>query len=933
MEKGFCMMTNRAIRLRSAAIALVLSAALLNACGFEKPEGLVRSAKEYIAKKDYQAAWIQLKNALQKQPENGEAHYLVAVTLIEFGDFAAAEKSLRRALEYGQSPDIVYPALARAILSQGDLKRVVKEFGSPALKNRAAQAAVNAVLGEALLALGQHKEAGQAFASALASVPGDPRARVGEARLRAVEGDLPAAMTLVDEVLAKTHDFPDALGLKADLLQSQGKRDEAVEVLSTLVKASPRDGRAHFALVSILIDGNKLAPAAAAVRTWKQALPRDLRWNYFEAVLAYRQNQPAKARDAVLQVLKTLPTHAPSLLLAGAIEFQLGAFAMAEDYARKVVARFPDNLQARNLLATTYLRKGQPSRAEEAHAPALKLAPNDPAVLRTAGEVAFANNHLAEAARYFDQALAAEKDSAILRTRLAQIRLAMGETERALEDLGTASALDKNEIQADLSLVFAHVQRREYDKALAAAATLAQKQPSNPISHDVRGAVFLAMNDARNAREHFEKALALQFNYLPAARNLARLDLADNNPDAAKKRFESILAKEPNNEGALLSLAQTMVLTGAGAIETRAILDRAIRANPSSAQARVALIGFLTKGPDPKAALTAAQAANAAIPDDAAILDALGVAQLAAGEHNQAIATFSNLVAVLPDSPAPLVRLALANLAAKRLDAALQALRKALVIKADNPDALSKLVAVHLAAGRADEALKEAAAVQKTWPKEAIGFVLQGEALAAQNRPADAAKAYAEALRRQSVSGLLIRQHQLLEAAKESAAANALASAWLKENPKDSVVRFYLGNAALQRKDFKLAVAHYREMLAQHADQVAVLNNLALALNGLNDPAALGYAEKAYAKAPANPSILDTYGWLLLNNGDTKRGTALLGQAASGLPKSPEVRLHFAKALLKSGDKISAKRELEAVVQIADNSPLKAEAEQLLRSP
>jgi putative PEP-CTERM system TPR-repeat lipoprotein len=909
-----------------------LGVALLGACAFETPETLVRSAKQFLAKKDYPAAWIQLQNALQKRPEYGEAHYLVATALIEFGDFAAAEKSLRRALEFGQSPDLIHPALAKTVLRQGDFKRVVTEFARPALKDPAAQAAVRATAGEAFLALGQRKEAGEAFAFALASVPGDPWAKVGQARLRAMEADLPGAMNLLDGVLAGAPDHTEALALKADLLLSQGKRDEAAAVLSALIRASPHDGRARFALVSVLIDGNTLTPAEEEVRAWKQALPRDVRWNYFEALLAYRKDEPRKARDAVQQVLKTAPEHAPSLLLAGAIEFRLGAFSMAEDYLRKVIARFPDNLHARNLLATTYLRKGRPARAEETLAPALKLAPNDLAVLRTAGEVAFANNRLAEAARFFDQALAAEKDSAVLQTRRAQLRLVMGETERALEDLGAASALDKSEIQADISLVFAHLQRREYDKALAAAATLERKQPSNPFAHDVRGAIQIAMNDTRNARASFEKALALQFNYLPAARNLARLDLAENNSAAARKRFESMLVREPGNEGALLSLAQTLVLTGALANEIKEILDRAIRADPTSVQARAALIGFLAQDPDPKATLSAAQAANAAIPNEATILDALGVAQLAAGEHNQAITTFTNLVAVLPDSPAPLVRLASANFAAKRLDAALQALRKALAIKADNPDALSKVVAVHLAAGHPEEALKEAAAAQKSWPKEAIGFVLQGEALAAQNRPADAARAYAEALRRQPVAGLLVRQHQLLLAAKETVAANALALAWLKENPKDLVVRFYVGNLAQQGKDYKAAAVRYREILAQQPDQVAALNNLAWVLGELNDPAASGYAERAYAKAPANPDVLDTYGWLLFNGGDPKRGIALLNQAASATPKSAEVRMHLAKALLKTGDMASAKKELEAVMQLSGKSPLGVEAEQLLLS-
>ena len=134
-------------------------------------------------------------------------------------------------------------------------------------------------------------------------------------------------------------------------------------------------------------------------------------------------------------------------------------------------------------------------------------------------------------------------------------------------------------------------------------------------------------------------------------------------------------------------------------------------------------------------------------------------------------------------------------------------------------------------------------------------------------------------------------------------------------------------------EDFLAVAARYQEILALQPGHVAVMNNLAWALSELKDPAALGYAEKAHAKAPADPNIQDTYGWLLFNSGDEKRGIALLTQAATAAPKSPEVRMHLAKALLKTGDKAAAKRELEAVVQFAGKSPLKAEAEQLLQAP
>ena len=913
------------------AAAMAILAVMLGACGEVKPDALVVSARQYLAKKDFSAASIQLKNAL-KQQDSGEIRYLLGEALIGQGDYTGAQIQLRQALELKYSSDVIYPALSKVMLGSGELKKLVAEFTNVQVSDSQMQAAIKADVGEAYLALGLAGPAREAFAAALASSPGYLRARVGEARNIAAEGNLEMAAMVVDDILAKQVDYPHALALKADLLVSQGKPDEAAGVLASLVNVMPYNGQARFALVSLLIAGGKFDAANAAIAEMKKALPRDVRSKYLEGLLAFRQNEPLKARDAVLQVLNVIPDQVPAMLLAGAAEYQLGSLSTAVDYLRKVIAKFPNNLYARNLLAATYLRQGQPGKAEDALAPALALAPNDPTILRAAGEVAVASNKLKDAAMYYDRALSLEKDNSAIKTRLAQIRLASGETERALADLEATSVLDKTQHQSDLALITSYVTRKEYDRALMAVATLEKKLPADPLTYSIKGAVYLAKQDSKSARMNLEKALGLQSNYLPAARVLAGLDIADKNPAVAMGRFESILSREPNNEGALLGLGQVQAAANAPRKEIVATFERAIKTNPSSVASRIAQISYFSQIRDSKAALTAAQAANAAIQNEPRILDVLGLAQLAIGETSQAIETFNKLANAQPDSPLPQLRLAAASYAAKQIDAPIQALRKALTIKPDLLEAQRGIIAMQIAAGKPEEAFKEAKSIQKTRPKEAIGFAMEGDVLESQKRYADAAKAYAEGIKRQPAPELLVRQIQLLEAAGLSAEAQSVATKWLAENSNDPIVRFHLATAAMQKKEFKKAVEAYKVILTKRPDHFQTLNNLAWVLGELKDATAIGYAEKAYARAPGNAGVLDTYGWLLFNNGDVKRGLELLTQAATYAPQDIEVRVHLAKALIKSGDKVTAKKELDAAAQLAGKSPLKEEIEQLLRS-
>jgi putative PEP-CTERM system TPR-repeat lipoprotein len=918
-------------KLGAVAVAIALTATLVAGCGPDKPDQLVASAKAYLAKNDQKAATIQLKNALQADPKNAEARYLLGVSLAESGDYVSAEKEFRRALEYRYPTEQVYPRLARSLIATGEFKKAAAELGVVKLADPTAEAAVKTALAEAHLAQEHLDEARAAVAAALAAKPDYPQARVVQARMMASGRDLGGATKIADEVLAKSPGLPEALALKAELLIAVNKPEEAAQVLAELVKAQPYNSAVRVAFVSLLIDAKDYDRAATEIAAMRKAIPNDVRSSYFEALLAFRKGEAAKAREPIQQVLKVMPDHAPSQLLAGAIELQLGGTAAAEEHLRRVLARYPNSLVARNLLTVNYLRTGQPGKAEEVLEPVLRGAPQNPVVLRLAGEVALANNRLADAAKYYDQAVALAKDDAELRTRAAQLRFATGDVDRAFKELEEASELDESRYQADLALIAAHLRRKEYDKALAAVATLEKKQPKNPLTYNMKGAVYLAKQDRKNARVNFERALQLQFDYLPAAANLARLDLAEKRPDDARKRFEAIVAKAPKNESAILALAQIQAASGAPAKEVAATLERAVAANPQSAPARLALISHYVQARDAKAALATAQGASAALPSDVRIMEALALAQLAAGDTNQAIATLNRLVGARPQSPAPLMRLAAVHFGAKDYDAALQSLRKALVLGADNLEVAREIIVVQLAAGRVDEAIKEAREVQSRRPKQAIGFAMEGDVLANQKKFAEAAKVYAEASKRQPLPQLVIREHQLLTAAGQQANADAVAARWLKQNPKDAVVRMYLADREIRDKNFRQASRQYREVLTLQPENAVALNNLAWSLYELKDPAAAGFAERAYDLAPGNPAIQDTYGWILVNQGDAKRGVEILGKAAGAAPNALEIRMHYAKALLKSGDRSAARKELEAVASAKNESPLKAEAVELLK--
>src|SRR5205085_6262160 len=128
---------------------------------------------------------------------------------------------------------------------------------------------------------------------------------------------------------------------------------------------------------------------------------------------------------------------------------------------------------------------------------------------------------IAKASQLYERANAIDKGNVASNVRLAQVRLATGETERAMKDLETLSQNEKSDLDADLALIRAHAQRREYDKALAAVDVLEQKQPKSPLASNLRGGIYLAKRDFKAARTSFEKAHQLAPLDLASAGNLA----------------------------------------------------------------------------------------------------------------------------------------------------------------------------------------------------------------------------------------------------------------------------------------------------------------------------------------------------------------------------------------------------------------------------
>jgi putative PEP-CTERM system TPR-repeat lipoprotein len=913
----------------SLSVAVLAAAAAVAGCAGDDAATYVASAKRYVEKSDYKAALIEVKNALQKDPENAEARLLLATSLLETADARGAEAEVRKAIALNAPPERAYPLLARTLIAQGEFWKLTDELGTRQLENPAARSDLEVSLAIGYFAQNDPKRAQSAAERSLADNPNNVRALLLQAQIAGGRNDAAAARGFVDSALKVAADDVEALMLKAELELADGKRDAAMALLEQAVAAHPQALNARFRLLSLAVTSGKLDVAKAQLAKMKEVQQRDIRTVYADALVAYVERDNARARDAVQLVLAGKPDHLPSLLLLGLANAQLGAYEAAEEPLRRVLAKLPGDLSARRALSTVYLHTGRAKQALETIDPALRARPDDPALLRTAGEAYLASGDPERATQAYERATALDKTDTRSQVRLAQVRLAAGDTTRAFNDLESLADKDAASAQAELALFSAHLRRGEYDKALAAVDALEKKQPKSGLPPSLRGVVYLAKRDMAGARRSFERALELAPTNSSAAYNLALIDMREGKPEDARRRYEAILAKDPKNELALLASAELRTVTGGSPAEYRAALDKIIALHPTSIRARATLVSFLARQRDAKGMVAAAQAAVAAIPNQPQLIDALANSQLLAGEANQAVDTYKQLVKLQPDEALGYLKLAEAQNAVKDYAGAIDSARRALALKPDFAQAWASLAKTYLASGRADAAIAEARKLQKERPDKALGYALEGEVLAAQKKWPEAAGVFKTALAKQPASLLAARQFIALQQAGKNADAAAMADKWIKDHPDDIALVDLRAQQNQQRKNFPAAVEGYKRVIEIDSDNVRALNNLAWILMQTNDPKALEYAERAHQVAPFNPSVLDTLGLAYTKSGDAKRGVTMLRMATTLAPANGEIRLHLAQALVKAGDKPAARKELAELTKLDKKSPIRVEAEQL----
>ena len=400
----------------------------------------------------------------------------------------------------------------------------------------------------------------------------------------------------------------------------------------------------------------------------------------------------------------------------------------------------------------------------------------------------------------------------------------------------------------------------------------------------------------------------------------------------ARKRLLAILKVRFDDPAALHELARIEAQEGRLS-EAIKWLEKARESREPTLAPMLFLVELHHRQGDVRSALSLAQELATRHADSLVVQEVLGRAYLAANRPEQARITFRNMARMAGYDTPSLTRVARLLTEAGDLDAARSTLAKALENKPDDLQARIASAELDLKAGRAAAAEQTALRLRNAYPGSVAVRHLLGAIYMTQRNWNAAATEYQAALERQPNTDNALVLYRAHVAAGNAAAAVAHLEGWLRQRPGDDVARRALAEGYLLMDDLQAARATYEDLRSRHPKDVGILNNLANVLARLRQPQALERAREAHALAPNDANVIDTLGWVLVQEGQLQQALSYLRDARLRAPHDPVIQYHLGVALHRLGRSAEARRELQAALALSDRFEGADTARQLLAQP
>ncbi len=516
-----------------------------------------------------------------------------------------------------------------------------------------------------------------------------------------------------------------------------------------------------------------------------------------------------------------------------------------------------------------------------------------------------------------------------------------GQTESSDNGPGNSSSMieafqqgEINRKKANYREALNFLKKNKLKEAREKISALLKQTPEEPEFYNLQALLETLEKNTFAAQQSYQKAVQFDPTNILAFIGLAKINLETGMLDKAKEYANKALAINDKNFRARFLLAD-IAYKQQNFTEAEATLLKALEKAKGDISAELEInqnLGrFYAAQKQPEKILSLSEDLVKRYPGNSQALSTLAGAQIVNDKKTEAEQTLRQIIG--QEKRDTNHRLLLVKLLSEQPDKekeTLQLLDEISAIEPTNPQALIYKSAFLIKLQRYPEALELAKNADTLFPKLALGKLLSGDVSLAEKKLDQALGSYQQAYNIQPNDKVLLTIVDLMDAQKKLPDALKLLNKALEKTPKNSAIHFKIATVYQKLNDNQKAESHYKTILADQPDNILALNNLAWLYFQQNNPQASELAKNAYAKSPESPAIADTYGYILIKQGQAADGLAILEKAAKLAPSANDIQLHLAEAYSANNNKSKAIEILETITKPELDFPDKKAALSLL---
>ncbi|MEX1057101.1 MAG: tetratricopeptide repeat protein [Natronospirillum sp.] len=875
MSKAEITLTRHPVRYVLGLAAVVTCMALVG-CSSNQSESQVAEHIErgetYAQQGQYRAAMIEMRNAIQKNPDSTTGVIRLAEIMLTVGAYRQASTQL----EPWQDVDdpTLQLMLAEAYIKQGRHVSAREVLNRLDHNNDDYRLSYTTLMADVDRVAGQHINAEAGYRDALALDPAHQPAIAGLSRLKLQLGSKEAVLDDIQQWIEQYGEDAELRYLQGSVYYQDNRLEEATSTLTEGLASLPSSDiflPQRQQILSLLSRSLTEQGRATEAVVYNQILRNntnvDLEESTEAAVEAIAAGDLDTARSALEVLIQQNPNSQRVTMLLGAISVQQGDLEKGSRLLNSSVDAEVSPVPFIRLATMAQIDQGQRSQALTTLDRALLARPSDVDLLSMHGVLALAEpGRTEDGVVSLNKALQIDNSRTRLRMALAQHYFNQGTNELGLQQLRSAFASNPGDWQVtDFYLSTLMAQNLETE-ANAVRDALAQAYPNQPYA-----GLLVAMTDYR---------------YRNSADAIARLEV--------------IVESTPTWEYAHLALAQMYASDGQTEPALTAYLDAA-ELNPDDINALQSAGRLYAHGSDQDG--TVAWLTEVANDRETLGANALSLAAQIRLQQNQITSARTLLQNQATDNP--FVRTTLAQvLNAEAQQAASNnawqesraKAAEAISLQPDNVNHALLLVRIAAAEGNVDEATSLLLDLQDRHPANIQVAAFRASMLLSTEGAEPAYQGLRQHWETYGNNDLL---PDLVRLANTAAPEDALplAETWALEQPTNALAWQTLGDQHLMMNDERQAEAAYREAIELEPTNINALNNLAWTLRERDPVAAVEFAATAAQQAPENPAILDTYGWTLHLNGQHEEAREVLERAQALAPQNQDIGHHLASVL------------------------------------